>query len=123
MAGGNWVPELVAMAGGVDIRGEAGRQAPWMSWDELAQADPEVIVVMPCGFDIARSRHELAALSGRSGWAELGAVRAGRVFIADGNQYFNRPGPRLVDSLEIMAEILRPERFRFGHRGTGWVPV
>lgn len=121
MAAGNWVPQLVEMAGGADLFGEAGRHAPWMTWDQLRRADPEVIVVMPCGFDIARSRHELGALVERPGWAELGAVGAERVFITDGNQYFNRPGPRLVESLEILAEILHPSLFHFGHEGAGWV--
>jgi iron complex transport system substrate-binding protein len=121
MAAGNWVPELVEMAGGANLFGEAGRHAPWMTWDQLRRADPEVVVVMPCGFDIARSRRELGALVERPGWAELGAVRAERVFIADGNQYFNRPGPRLVDSLEILAELLHPSLFHFGHEGAGWV--
>ncbi len=121
MAAGNWVPELVEMAGGANLFGEAGRHAPWMTWDQLRRADPEVVVVMPCGFDIARSRRELGALVERPGWAELGAVGAERVFIADGNQYFNRPGPRLVESLEILAEILHPSLFHFGHEGAGWV--
>ena len=121
MAAGNWVPQLVEMAGGANLFGEAGRHAPWMTWDQLRRADPEVIVVMPCGFDIARSRHELGALVERPGWAELGAVGAERVFITDGNQYFNRPGPRLVESLEILAEILHPSLFHFGHEGAGWV--
>ena len=121
MAAGNWVPQLVEMAGGADLFGEAGRHAPWMTWDQLRRADPEVIVVMPCGFDIARSRHELGALVERPGWAELGAVGTERVFITDGNQYFNRPGPRLVESLEILAEILHPSLFHFGHEGAGWV--
>jgi iron complex transport system substrate-binding protein len=123
MAAGNWMPELVAMAGGVNLFGEAGKHAPWMTWEQLRERDPEVIVVLPCGHDIGRSRQDLPALTGRPGWAELRAVRAGRVAVADGNQYFNRPGPRLVESLEILAEILHPEVFRFGHQGNGWQPL
>ena len=121
MAAGNWMPELVALAGGASLFGEAGKHSPWLSWEALAEADPDVVLVMPCGFDIARSRGELPALTRRMEWAVLKAVRAGRVFVADGNQYFNRPGPRLVESLEILAELLHPEAFRFGHAGRGWV--
>lgn len=121
MAAGNWMPELVALAGGVNIFGEAGKHSPWLSWEALAEADPDVVLVMPCGFDIARSLSELPALASRPEWAKLKAVRTGRVFVADGNQYFNRPGPRLVESLEILAELLHPQAFRFGHVGQGWV--
>ncbi|MCI0463140.1 MAG: cobalamin-binding protein [Gemmataceae bacterium] len=120
MAAGNWVPELVEMAGGVNLFGLAGKHAPGMTWEELSQRDPEVIVAMPCGLDLARTRAETPALTGCEDWASLRAVRAGRVYVTDGNQFFNRPGPRLVESLEILAEILHPGAFDFGHRGTGW---
>ena len=123
MAAGNWVPELVALAGGRNLFGETGASSPWLSWEELRAADPEVIAVMPCGFGIPRSRAELHALQSRPAWHELRAVRSGRVYLADGNQYFNRPGPRLVESLEILAEMLHPETLHFGHRGSGWEPL
>ncbi len=119
MAAGNWMPELVAMAGGVNLFGEAGRHSPWMTRDELAERDPDVIVVLPCGFDIARTRVEMPALTNWDGWGRLKAVRTGRVFLTDGNQFFNRPGPRLVESLEILAELIHPEVFQFGHEGAG----
>jgi iron complex transport system substrate-binding protein len=121
MAAGNWMPELIALAGGANVIGEAGQHSPWLSFDRLAAADPDVILILPCGFAIARTRAELAPLAGRAEWRNLRAVRAGRVYLADGNQYFNRPGPRLAESVEILAEILHPARFRFGHEGTGWV--
>lgn len=121
MAAGNWVPELVELAGGTNVFGEAGRHSPWMTFEELAAADPDVIAVMPCGFDIERTRREMPPLSGRPEWAKLSAVKNGRVFLTDGNQYFNRPGPRLVESAEILAEVLHPASFDFGHAGTGWV--
>ncbi len=111
MAAGNWMPELVGMAGGINLFGEAGKHAPWMTWEQLRAADPEVIVLMPCGWDIERTRQDLPALTGRAGWHELSAARLGRVYLTDGNQYFNRPGPRLAQSLEILAAALHPEAF------------
>lgn len=120
MAGGNWMPELVTMAGGKNMFGEAGKHSPWMTWEQLRAADPEVIVVLPCGFDIARTRREMPALTGRRDWRALRAVRNGRVYVTDGNQYFNRPGPRIAESLEILAEILHPDDFHFGHESRGW---
>jgi iron complex transport system substrate-binding protein len=121
MAGGNWMPELVAMAGGVNLFGTAGKHSPWMSWEDLRREDPEVIVVMPCGFDIERTRREMQALTDRADWQQLRAVRTERVYLTDGNQYFNRPGPRIADSLEILAELLHPQRFDYRHEGRGWV--
>jgi len=123
MAGGNWMPELVAMAGGTNLFGTAGKHSPWMTWEALRDADPEVIAILPCGFDIERTRQEMPALTGRDEWAGLRAVRNGRVYVTDGNQYFNRPGPRIAESLEILAELLHPRHFDFGHQGTGWEPL
>jgi len=123
MAAGNWMPELIEMAGGVNLFGVAGRHSPWMTWEQLVGADPDVVLIMPCGFDMPRSRRELAVLTKHAEWRLLRAVRAGRVFLADGNQYFNRPGPRLVESLEILAELLHPGVFHFGHEGRGWERV
>ena len=120
MASGNWVPELVRLAGGRNQFGEAGRHSPWLAWEELVAADPDVIVVLPCGFDLERTRTEMPALVQRSEWSRLRAVRTQRVALADGNACFNRPGPRLVESLEILAEIFHPHGFDFGHRGVGW---
>ncbi|HEX6386577.1 MAG TPA: cobalamin-binding protein [Anaerolineae bacterium] len=122
MAAGNWMPTLVEMAGGVSLFGEAGKHAPWLTWEVLRAADPEVIVVLPCGWDIARAWQDMPYLTQQPGWEELRAVRNGRVYLADGNQYFNRPGPRLVESLEILTEMLHPGRFDFRHRGRGWEP-
>ena len=111
------------MAGGRNLFGEAGKHSPWMSWAELQEADPEMILVLPCGFDLQRTRQEMPPLTGQAGWKDLQAVRGDRVFLTDGNQYFNRPGPRLAESLEILAELIHPEVFRFGHEGTGWQRV
>ena len=123
MAAGNWLPELVTMAGGVNLFGTAGAHSPWLAWEALAAADPDVVIVLPCGFDIDRTRVEMPALMGSDAWSRLRAVRAGRVYLTDGSQYFNRPGPRIADSLEILAEILHPELLTFGHYGSGWQPL
>ena len=121
MAGGNWMPELIAMAGGLNLFGEAGKHSPWMTWEELVAVDPDIIFVAPCGFDIARTLDEMDILRTKPQWTKLKSVEANRVFVADGNQYFNRPGPRLVESLEILAEVIHPNVFHFGHENTGWV--
>lgn len=123
MAGGNWMPTLVEMAGGENLFGTAGRHSPWLEWGALRAADPDVIVVAPCGLDLARIRADHPALVKLPGWDALRAVKTKRVYFADGNQYFNRPGPRLVETLEILAEILHPDRFSFGLKGRAWEPA
>jgi iron complex transport system substrate-binding protein len=120
MAAGNWTPELIELAGAEDVLGKAGAHAGPVGLGELAQADPDAIFVTPCGFDIARTRAELPVLTSQPGWGELRAVREGRVFLGDGNALFNRPGPRVAETLECLAEALHPEAFRFGHEGSGW---
>lgn len=120
MTAGNWVPELVEMAGGENVLSERDQHSPWLDWSKLVVADPDVLVVMPCGWSIARAREELHWITSRPEWPALNAVRSGRVFIVDGHNYFNRPGPRLIDSVEILSEILHPHRRDFGHHGTGW---
>ena len=120
MSAGNWMPELVERAGGENLFGESGRHSPWLDLNALVRKDPEVIMILPCGFDLSRIRKELPALTGHEEWKKLSAVRRGQVYIADGHQFFNRPGPRLVESLEILAEIFHPDIFHFGHEGSGW---
>jgi iron complex transport system substrate-binding protein len=121
MSGGHWMPELIAAAGGESVFGAAGEPSPWITWKEVAVADPDVIVVAPCGYDIEVTRREVRPLARYALWQELRAVRQGRVFLADGNAYFNRPGPRVVESAEILAEAMHPEVCDFGHRGKGCV--
>ena len=120
MAAGNWVPELVEMAGAENLFGEAGLHSPWMTWEKLQVADPDVIISMPCGFDLVRTRQEMYWLTERPEWAKLRAVQNGQVYLADGNQYMNRPGPRVVEALQILAEILHPELFEPELRGAAW---
>ncbi|MBV8056929.1 MAG: cobalamin-binding protein [Deltaproteobacteria bacterium] len=120
MAAGNWMPELVTMAGGENIFGEAGQHSSTMKFERLLANDPDVIMLMPCGFSMDRTAAELETLTSQPGWPRLKAVRELQVYLTDGNQYFNRPGPRITESLEILAEILHPEIFHFEHEGTGW---
>ena len=109
MAAGNWLPELIEVAGGTYRLAAAGAHSPTLSWDSLLAWQPEVIVIMPCGFPIAQSQAGLPGLISHPGWQRLPAVQAGRVYIADGSAYFNRPGPRIVESVELLAELLHPQ--------------
>ena len=109
MASANWVPEMVEIAGGTYDLAAAGDHSPTLSWDRLLEAQPEVIVIMPCGFPIAQSQAELPTLTAHPDWQKLPAVQAGRVYVVDGNAYFNRPGPRIVESVELLAEMLHPQ--------------
>ncbi|NEQ31551.1 MAG: cobalamin-binding protein [Leptolyngbya sp. SIO4C5] len=120
MAAGNWIPELVELAGGDCLFGTVGEHSPWLQWSDLVAADPDIIVVMPCGYDLDKTRQEILPLTQKPEWERLKAVNTQRVYLTDGNQYFNRPGPRLVDSLEILAEIFHPDLFDFGYRGRAW---
>lgn len=120
MTAGNWMPELVTMAGGLDLFGKAGEHSPWMNWEDLASEDPDVILVFPCGWNMERAREEMKHLVSKGDWFDLDAVKNKQVYLIDGNQYCNRPGPRLVETLEILAEIFHPNTFDFGHRDTAW---
>ena len=120
MAAGNWVPELVQFAGGENLFGDAGKHSDWLKWEQLVEKNPDVIVFMPCGFDLPRTRQEISVLQQKPEWPKLRAVRSKKIFVTDGSHFFNRPGPRLVDSLEILAEIFHPQIFSFGHEGQGW---
>jgi iron complex transport system substrate-binding protein len=117
---GNWGPELVRRAGGRSLLGTAGQHSAALSWERVMETDPEVLLVAPCGFGIERTLGEMRFLTERPGWRDLRAVRSGGVFVADGNLYFNRSGPSLVDSIEILTEILHPEEFAPRHQGTAW---
>jgi iron complex transport system substrate-binding protein len=119
MAVGNWMPQLVEMAGGINLLGEPDKHSGYLQWTELLVADPDVIVISPCGFDLERTKQQMYWLTERPEWPRLRAVQDGRVYLADGNQYFNRPGPRLVETLQILAEILHAETFvpQFEHAG------
>ncbi|RYE03290.1 MAG: cobalamin-binding protein [Sphingobacteriaceae bacterium] len=121
MMAGNWTPEMVEIAGGESVLSISGKHSPVIDWMDLVQADPEILVVMPCGFDIKRTLKEMDTLLQNPYFKDLQAVKNNKLFVADGNQYFNRSGPRIVDSVEIMAEIINPKQFIFGYEGEGWI--
>lgn len=106
MLAGNWTPELVALAGGDYGLASGGRPSGYVSWTDLSEYAPQIVVVAPCGFDLARSRREAIHLQRLPGWSDLPAVRSGQVYVTDGDAYFNRPGPRLIDSLEWLSDVL-----------------
>ncbi|HTS55535.1 MAG TPA: cobalamin-binding protein [Burkholderiales bacterium] len=107
--GGHWNPELVELAGGADPIGRKGGPSRRVTWEEIQHADPDVVLLACCGFGVRRTLHETSLLAGKAHWESLRAVRQGRVYVADGSTYFSRPGPRIVDSLEMLAHVLHPE--------------
>jgi iron complex transport system substrate-binding protein len=120
MVAANWIPELVHLAGGKPLFSVTGQPSPQLKWETLIESNPDAIVFMPCGFDLNRTHQEAQLLTQRPEWQKLHATQSGRVYITDGNSFFNRPGPRLADSVEILAEILHPEIFQYGYKGKAW---
>ena len=111
MASGHWVVEMIARAGGTDFLGRDGAPSVCVPWEEVARYAPEVVVLMPCGFDTERGARDAGRLTRLPGWDALPAAASGEVYAVNGSAYFNRSGPRLVDGVEILAEILHPEVF------------
>ncbi len=108
---GHWMPELVKYAGGVEILGRLGEPSNVVQWEKVVSADPEVIFITVCGYNVGRTLSEISTLTERKEWKDLQAVRSGRVYVLDSPSYYSRSGPRLVDGLEIMASLLHPEFF------------
>jgi len=121
MAGGNWMPEVLQIAGCEPVWGHAGAHSPWLEEDDLLAADPDILLIIPCGYNIEETCAEFAALTGLDVWTHLRAVQEGRVFVADGNAYFNRPGPRIVESIEIVIDIAHGAGFADSAAGMGWI--
>lgn len=111
MIAGHWVPQMVEYAGGEDWLGEVGQPSRSADWEEILHYNPDILVLMPCGFSIERTLREIDLLTGREGWEELTAVKECQVFLVEASAYFNRPGPRIVTGLEILAQIIHPEIF------------
>ena len=108
---GHWVPEMVSWAGGQHLLSGAGAPSQRITWEQLVGAAPDVLIVMPCGFSIERTRQEMKRLTAHPDWPRLPAVQRGRVFAVDSGAYFSRPGPRLIDGTEILAALCHPSRF------------
>jgi iron complex transport system substrate-binding protein len=123
MVAGNWMPEMIDLAGGICRLTEAGRHSPSVPWQMILDEDPQVLIVMPCGFDLERTLREAAMLPRRPGWSGMSAVRSGRVYAVDGNAYFNRSGPRMVNSLEILASLVHPELFPAPHERAAFAAI
>jgi iron complex transport system substrate-binding protein len=120
MAGGHWVPEMVELAGGIDPLGASGEPSRYVEWDAVVATQPDVMVLMPCGFGLERTLELAGEITGLPGFAELPCARTGRVAAVDGSSYFNRPGPRIADGLEILAAIIRGERGSELPEGAAW---
>lgn len=120
MVAANWIPEMVKIAGGEPLYSVIGQPSPQLNWESVINANPDIIIFMPCGFNLDRTRQEAMPLTQRPEWQNLHAVQSGRVYITDGNAYFNRPGPRLAESVEILADMLHPEIFQYGYKDQAW---
>jgi iron complex transport system substrate-binding protein len=123
MGAGNWTPELVAYAGGENIFGDIGHHTPWLTWEELQAANPDVIVLSPWGYTLERAMQDVPFLQSHPVWTNLQAVRNCRVYAIDGNQYLNRSGPRLVESAELLARVIWGERLPIIVDHNGWQRV
>lgn len=121
MMAGNWIPELVAIAGGEPLFAKPGEHSAFLDWDALVAADPDLLILMPCGYQIPQSLADIEAVSGDPRWTTMRAVKAGHVYIADGHHFFNRPGPRLVESAQIVAEIIADWRGEDTDRSPHWM--
>ncbi len=111
MCGGHWVPEMVELAGGANCFGDKETGSFPLEWSQIMESQPEVIVLMPCGYDVKRGLQDLPLVSQREGWNSLPAVQNNRVYVIDASAYTSRSGPRLVEGLEILAEMIHPELF------------
>ena len=119
---GNWVPEIVCIAGGDDLFGLNGEHSSWSEYSTLFKKNPDKIIFMPCGYDIKKTKSEVKSLYHIKGWSDLKAIKEGNTYIADGSQYFNRPGPRLLDSIKIMHDIVS-DTDSYGYHGKGWEKI
>ena len=111
LCGGHWVPEMVELAGGENCFGDKEAGSSRLAWPDVVASQPEVIIFMPCGYEVKRALQDVPLLSSLEGWADLPAVRSNRIYVIDANAYTSRSGPRLVTGLEIMAEMIHPELF------------
>ena len=122
MAAGNWIPDMVKIAGGNELFGINNKSSHWIDFKSVRDFNPEVIIFMPCGYNLLQTQRDVSKLFEKNAnWKNLNAYKNKKMYLVDGNQYFNRPGPRIVDSLEILAEIFNPDVFNYGYKGSGWI--
>lgn len=121
MSGGNWMPEMIEIAGGRSHLAQAGKHSPTISWKQILKTDPDILLMVPCGYSIKKTFKEMNTLTQIKSWGSLSAVQKNQVYILDGNHYFNRPGPRIKESVEILARIFHPSIFKYVTTDTGWV--
>lgn len=120
MAGGNWIPEMIEIAGGRSNLTSAGEHSGWIEWDKIRNADPDILLILPCGYSIGQTLNEMDTLEEKPGWSGLKSVQQNRVYILDGSHYFNRPGPRIRESVEILTQIFHPDIFDRETKHPGW---
>lgn len=121
MAAGNWIPDMVKIAGGNELCGINRQNSHWLDFKTVRDLNPEIIIFMPCGYNLIKTQGDVVKLFEKNAnWKNLNAYKNKKMYLVDGNQYFNRPGPRIVDSLEILAEIFNPNDFNYGYNGKGW---
>lgn len=123
MAAGNWTPELITYSSGEAVFGEVGLHSPWLTWEELKAADPDVLVLAPCGFSLERTMQDIPLLQRHPIWQSLRAVQQQRVYSIDGNYYLNRSGPRLVESAELLGRVLWGEQLKLEVDETAWQKI
>lgn len=121
MIAGNWTPELVAIAGGKSILAKNGQHSSFINFEAIQSEDPDMMLIMPCGFSIQQTLQEIHLLTDLSKWNELTAVKNDRIYIADGSQHFDCSNTQPVNCIEILAEIIHPKQFIFGYEGNGWI--
>lgn len=121
MTGGNWIPELLEITGADYLLSEPGKHSPWINWEHIVAENPDVILIMPCGYSIEQTVEEIHILTHKETWKDLKAVQNNEVYILDGNRYFNRPGPGIYESTRILGEILHPDLFKPVHHKDGWI--
>jgi iron complex transport system substrate-binding protein len=120
---GHWVPEQIQRAGGWDLLGDPGSRSVETTWEAVADVDPEMLLLMPCGFHLPDTVDEWARTPRPPGWEDIAAVRRGQVFALDGSSYFSRPGPRVIDGIELLAEIFDPDTFVETSPLGSWTPL
>ena len=121
MTGGNWIPEIIEVAGGEYVLSEPGKHSPWIKWTSIVDEDPDSILIMPCGYSIDQTIQEIQILTKKENWSNLKAVQNEEIYILDGNRYFNRPGPSIYESTRILGEVLHPNLFKPIHQSDGWI--